>query len=70
MNVGTGSNSRHGGAKRQKGNSLALEIANQHFSFPAIWMERNIHGVLVIEAKPVMRPTLTDGACRQRASEL
>ena len=54
MNVWTGGDSRHRSAKREIGNTLALKISNERLSLNAIRMQRHVHRVTVIVAKPVM----------------
>ena len=54
MNMRTGSNSRHGGPKREIRNPLALQITDEGFSLNAIRMQRYIDRVAVVVAEAVM----------------
>src|SRR5260221_4461735 len=65
MNVRPGRHTGNGPAKCQKGNAIRVQEIYQCLAFHAIRMQRNIHGVVMIQAPLVVNRTLSKDRNRQ-----
>src|ERR687891_2198896 len=69
MNMRPGRCAGHATFKRDKRYTRAAQMADQGLAFGAVRMERDVHGVAMIEAHLIVRGRLPIGGYRQRTSE-
>jgi len=63
------SGSRYGSPEGKEGNSIAAQKVNQRLTLRSIRMERNIHGISVIQPPTIVDRALAKNRDRQRFVE-